>query len=384
MVSNFPQITYIYNRYNKDTTKQKASVEIRIYYNNKQKYISTGIRLFAHQWQNGFVINTPDSLQLNQKLNKMMSDVRQITMQMAEEGYIDIFAIPKRLKMEDKSKLSFIDFCQQRANIRKYGKKKDTQERYERFLGHLKEWGGMVEFEDITEQNIIKYDIHLTKKRLKFCSKWHNYHRFLNSFIIDAINEGLLTRNPYKWVNINKGTDTDSLHKHLTPAEFNKLKNATMPTASIDRVRDLFIFQTYTCLSYSDLKRFDSSCIQKVKKMKVYVGDRQKTGKEFAIPLLPTALSILEKYKGNLPIISNVKYNEYLKVVALAAGIDKPLSSHWARHTGATMLLNEGVDMKVISKICGHSSTKITEQIYAKLLNETVVDAIQEVSDKIE
>lgn len=40
------------------------------------------------------------------------------------------------------------------------------------------------------------------------------------------------------------------------------------------------------------------------------------------------------------------------------------------------MLLNEGVDMKIVAKICGHASTKITEQVYAKLLDETVVDAI--------
>ena len=71
-----------------------------------------------------------------------------------------------------------------------------------------------------------------------------------------------------------------------------------------------------------------------------------------------------------------MKYNEYLKVVAQAAGIDKPLSSHWARHTGATLLLNGGTDMRIVSKICGHSSTRITEQVYAKLLDETVVDAV--------
>ena len=88
------------------------------------------------------------------------------------------------------------------------------------------------------------------------------------------------------------------------------------------------------------------------------------------------ALEVLEKYGNKLPIISNVKYNEYLKIVAQAAGIDKPVSTHWARHTGATMLLNEGVDMKIVSRICGHSSTRITEAVYAKLLDETVVDAV--------
>ena len=234
-------------------------------------------------------------------------------------------------------------------------------------------------FDDVTEQNIIHYDIYLTKKRLKFCSKWHNYHRFLNSFILDAISEGLLSKNPYKRLNINKGDDRESLHKHLTPQELAVLENATMPTESLERVKDMFLFQTYTCLSYSDLKNFDMKLIREVSDTKVYMGKREKTSKPFTIPLLAPALDIIEKYHGVFPVISNVKYNEYLKVVAQAAGIDKPISPHGARHTGATLLLNKGVPMPIVSRICGHSSTRITEQVYAKLLDETVVSAIQEI-----
>lgn len=39
--------------------------------------------------------------------------------------------------------------------------------------------------------------------------------------------------------------------------------------------------------------------------------------------------------------------------------------------------------MKIVTKICGHSSMKITEQIYAKLLDETVVKAVDAVKDKL-
>ena len=156
-----------------------------------------------------------------------------------------------------------------------------------------------------------------------------------------------------------------------------------MHTESLEKVKDVFLFQTYTCLSYTDLKNFNTKNIQEVNGMKVYTGSRNKTNKPFTVPLLPVALSILDKYNYKLPVISNVKYNEYLKIVAQAANIDKPLSSHWARHTGATLLLNKGIPMQIVSKICGHSSIKITEQIYAKLLDETIVDAIDSIKDKL-
>ena len=94
-------------------------------------------------------------------------------------------------------------------------------------------------------------------------------------------------------------------------------------------------------------------------------------------------MEILQKYDYQLPIISNEKYNDYLKVLAMMAGINKPISSHWARHTGATMLLNDGVDMEIVAKILGHSTTKITRKIYAKLLDETVAEGMAKLDNKL-
>ena len=379
MNNKLPQISLIYDRRKVASTGRKSSVEIRVTYDYKQKYISTGIMLYPYQWKNGSITDCPDIIQISKTLDKMLKDVRQVIYSMMEEGNIDLAAIPDRLQKQNEATLTFIDFCNQRATIRRYGKKKDTQGRYNRFIRLFTTWGKIREFVDINDKNIISYDKYLESTGMKPYSKWNNYHRFLNSFIIDAIDEGYLRRNPYKWINIDKQKNSKGIERCLTPEEFNRLKSAKMPTESIERVRDLFVFQTYTCLSYSDLREFDSKMVQEVKGMNVYVGNRKKTNMTFTIPLLSPALDILHKYNGKLPVISNVKYNEYLKVVAQSAGIDKPLSTHWARHTGATLLLNEGIPMQIVSKICGHSSTKITEQVYAKLLDETVVDAIQNI-----
>lgn len=379
MSTKYPQVSFIYDRYKKASSTRKASVEMRIAYNYRQKYISTGIRLYPNQWKNGKIVNCPDILQISQVLDNMLANVRQIIMEMLQQGEINISIIPDKLMELSAPRSDFYDFCNQRAEIRKYGKRKDTQERYNRFFRLFKTWGRIREFKDITDKNIILYDKYLESQGMKPYSKWNNYHRFLNSFILDAIDEGFLKRNPYKWVNIDKQKNSKGIERCLDPNEFRKIKNVLLPTKCLERIRDLFIFQTYTCLSYSDLRHFDSSMIQEVKGMNVYVGTRMKTNTTFTIPLLSPAIEIIHKYNGKLPVISNVKYNEYLKIVAQAAGIDKPVSSHWARHTGATLLLNEGIPMQIVSKICGHSSTKITEHVYAKLLDETVVDALSNI-----
>lgn len=277
---------------------------------------------------------------LNQKLGQLLMDVRQIIMDMEASDSIDIFSIPKMLEAKKNGGVPLFDFFKQRAEVRKYGKSKDTAQRYDRFLRLLKEYGKINSFKDITEANIISYDNYLKSKGMKANSIWGNYHRFLNSFIIDAIDAGLLKENPYKWINITKGKESNSLQKCLTLEEFQKIKHAKLSTESLQRVRDVFVFQTYTCLSYIDLKDFNMDSLVNIKGMQVYTGKRDKTGKQFTIPMLKPALDILHKYSGKLPIISNVKYNAYLKVVAQAAGIDKPRTTHWASHSKFFYLLN--------------------------------------------
>ena len=374
-MNKFPHLTYKYDRYKKATNIVAASVELRITYNRKQKYISTGIRLLKGQWKKGIVVGRQDAVALNQYLNRILMKANELSIRMLSDDTFDLSAFNELFK-ENKD-TSFIDFCIRRAEVRKYGKEEDTKERYDRFLRLFSSWGRIIHFSDVCEDTIIQYDRYLTDTGMKPYSRWNNYHRFLNSFIQDAIDEGLLQRNPYKWINITRKDNTSSLDKCLTLHEFRLLEKARMPTESLERVKDVFIFQTYTCMRYSDVARFDIDNISEINGIKVYRCYQKKTKKPAVIPLLSPALSILDKYNYKLPVISNVKYNYYLKVVAQAAGLDKPLTTHWARHTGATILLNEGMDMRIVAKICGHSSMKITEQTYAKLLDETVVKAVK-------
>jgi integrase len=379
MINKYPQVTFIFDRRKIASPTKKAAIELRITYEGKQKFLSTGVLLYPNQWKKGIITNCPDAIQISQTLDKLLTDVRQIILDMIQDNNIDINIIPEKLERKRRGMLTLEEFFKQRAEVRKYNLEPDSKLRYDRFIKFFFAWGKITTFDDLTDLNIIDYDKYLSKLNLKRSTIWNNYHRFLNSFILDAIGEGLISRNPYKWTNIEKRR-IDSIDKCLTPEEFHRLKGTPMNTESLSKVRDLFVFQTYTCLRYSDLRLFDARYIKEIKGMKVYIRDAKKTKKPFTVPILSPAWDILMKYDGQLPIISNVKYNEYLKIIAQTAGIDKPLSTHWARHTGATLLINEGVIPQVIKKICGHSTTKITEQIYAKLLDETVVDAVQDIN----
>lgn len=108
---------------------------------------------------------------------------------------------------------------------------------------------------------------------------------------------------------------------------------------------------------------------------------RTKTDTKSNVPLLPKALAIIEKYKGFpvsnnknrlLPVITNIKTNEYLKEIALVCSIKKNLTFHMARHTFATTIaLTNGVLNETVSNILGHTSLRTT-QIYAKVVETKV------------
>lgn len=138
----------------------------------------------------------------------------------------------------------------------------------------------------------------------------------------------------------------------------------------MNNVRWLFLFQCYTGLAYTDLATLTKEDI----KDGMIIKRRKKTKVQSIIPILEVTKQILEMYDYKLPILSNQKYNAYLKEIADICGINKELHTHLARHTMATICLNNGIDINVIAKILGHSSTRITLSTYAQLLNSTVAN----------
>ena len=109
--------------------------------------MTTSVRLLPKQWHRGTVTNRVDAIQLNQTLEKLMVDVRQFVLNMMNDGCIDIFSIPDKLKRLRSGNINFLDFCDTRMKIRQYGKAADSQERYTRFMKFFRSWGKIVEFE---------------------------------------------------------------------------------------------------------------------------------------------------------------------------------------------------------------------------------------------
>ena len=113
----------------------------------------------------------------------------------------------------------------------------------------------------------------------------------------------------------------------------------------------------------------------------------EKTGKPISVPLLSQPKVILAKYNDvgeyALPKFSNQKINSYLKEMADIVGIKKSISHHMARKTFAsTVLLYNDVPMEIVSELLGHSSMKITQDYYGKVVQKRVSQEILRLTRK--
>ena len=170
----------------------------------------------------------------------------------------------------------------------------------------------------------------------------------------------------------------------LSIDELRTIRGRQFATVRMTQVRDVFIFACYSGLAFTDLKNLTKEDILIDEDGKEWIiKPRHKTKIISHIPLLPIAKEIWEKYDYKLPVLTNQKYNSYLKELADVCGINKNLHSHLARHTFATILLNSGVDMVSVSKILGHSNSRITESTYAQMMPETIMKRVSEVADQI-
>lgn len=189
-------------------------------------------------------------------------------------------------------------------------------------------------------------------------------------------------------------TRKEVIPEFLTEHEINKVATKKFNSGRLSQIRDVFLFCCYTGPAFAD--------VEKLKPSEIGIGidggkwiftNRQKTDTLSRIPLLPLAVDILEKYQGHptivnsnrvLPVISNQKYNEYLKEIAGICGIHKKMTSHTARHTFATTItLSNGVPMESVSKMLGHKNIKTTQH-YAKVLDKKISDDMNLLRTKIQ
>ena len=227
-----------------------------------------------------------------------------------------------------------------------------------------------ISFADLTEDFIKGFCQYLTEERgLSNSTAWV-YQIPLKRLVSSAFSKGLISSNPFAMFHYSPHVKERA---YLTEGELKGMMEMPLEDKILKKVRDLFVFSCWTGLSYVDITALTKKSLVEYKGSLWITSQRKKTNKPFQIKVMDPAAAILVRYgrrkAQGTPIfrIGSYNYINYkLKEVVRLCGIKKNISFHCARHTFATMALNNGMSLESISQILGHSSIKTT-QIYAKI-----------------
>lgn len=383
----------IYNHsgvFSKDGT---APVEVRITINRRPYYINTGVRIRKKEWKFNKVVNRLDADDLNERVAAMLHRVDEIVSEcIKEHKAIDIKILRKRVWASDARRNDNSDdmlvWCE--AEIGKLGVAPGTAAHYRTSVARLVEYGQLKKWSDLSVEAIHRYDAWLhtvrqhrtdAEKRLNMPAKYlrqatiRNHHKDFRALLSRAYKFGIIAENPYNRMRGDIKRGDEERIEFLTADERDRIEALTMNGDSmLATVRDIFIFQCYTGMAYSDAMAFSLDKCQQDGDRLTYSAQRVKTGVTFYIRVLPKALEIVQKYGGRLPNVADQTCNANLKTIANVTGITKRLTTHVGRHTFATWMLRSGVPLEHVQKMLGHRRITQTQR-YAKLLASDVYEA---------
>lgn len=380
----------IFDRKKRAATEGTGTIEVRVTVARRTIYISTGVRVREREWKAGMVVNRTDAPALNERIAIIYEIVEREANRCIKAGEaistekLKAKVWPVKEAMDDDQK--FIDWVE--SQIKMLTISPGTRKQYKTMLTRLTEFDKMKRWRDVTAENITLFDSWLHQRKKKdgtsiIDAAVYKYHRCLKALINRAVTFGKIDRNPYDLLKGKfKRGDRENV-EYLTESEMKAIENLRLPADdTMDVSRDLFTFQMYTGLSYSDAQSFDISQYRKDGDTYTNVGERIKTGVAYVSQLLPPAVRVLEKYDFKIPQIENHVYNRALKAIGIMAGIQIPLHSHLARHTFATWMLRNGAKIENVSRMLGHTNIRQTQR-YAKVLAESVHEDFDMVAEKM-
>ena len=375
----------IFDRRKMASRTHEGYVEVRITIDRKTMYISTGVRVYKNEWAAGRIVNRPDANVLNDRLAIIFEKVHEGINESVKQGVkLDVESVKRMVWQQTeiiKDGPTLLDWISDQIPLLDIGQ--GTRKRYHTLMNRLTEYGKLTRWEDVTVENITLFDswLHQMNDGAISDSAVYNYHKCLKALLHRADQFGKIDRNPYERMKLKRGEKENI--EYLTEDEMKAFERLLVPDGSLMAVsHDLFVFQMYTGLAFSDMQAFDIRQYRKEGDTYRHTGERIKTGVAYVSQLLPPAVRIIEKYGGRLPKIDNADYNHNLKALGVMAGITIPLHSHLARHTFATYMLRNGAKIENVSRMLGHTNITQTQR-YAKVLAQSVHDDFDRVAEKI-
>ena len=399
------RISLIYDHHKRTPKGEEGPVEVRVTVNRKPYYINTGVRVRKDRLVGNCIRDdehSNDADLLNERLTTIIGLVeKEVNRCLEQRMPINVADIRDRVwdiaadKKDDGDEPTLIKWI--KDYVATADMAKNTRLHYLTVTRRLMEYGKIQRWEHLTVDNIYAWDVWLRHQEVPLTKNQkaaglepqlissdsvYNYHKYLKSAINKAMKFRILAVNPYDQLKgVFKRSRRDVVD-YLTEDQMKKVMELTpVPGSQAAMALDLFIFQMFTGLAYSDTQIFDISQYRQIDGKWLHVGQRVKTGVPYVSQLLPPVVEMLERNGWQVPKMNNQRYNQMLKAIGMVIGIEN-LHSHMGRHTFATYMLSNGAKIENVSRMLGHTNITQTQR-YAKVLAKDVHDDFDKIAKKL-
>ena len=380
----------VYNRKKCLNKKGMALVQVEAYLGRKKKYFSTKVYLKPEQWDNKKLIvkNHPNADALNRLIYEFVATIEKKELELWQQGKRISLELLKNALTTQENNSSFISFFRQ--EVMNSSLKDSTKRNHLSTLILLQEFKKDIVFSDLTFEFISSFEYFLQLKGYHI-NTIAKHMKHLKRHVNIAINKEYIEIQKYAFRKYKIKT-IENKHTHLMPEELERLENLILSDryVKLQKSLDAFLFCCYAGMRYSDFINLSSENIVDINQETWLIYKSVKTGTEVRLPLYllfsGKGITILNKYKDNLEdffhLRDNSNINKDLIIITRLAGLSKRISFHTARHTNATLLIYNGINITTVQKLLGHKSVKTT-QIYTNVMDMTIIHDLEKMKQAI-
>lgn len=364
----------VWNRSGSLNQRGEGLIQIEAEQQRRKIYFSTHTYVLPGNFAHGCVVKLENADGLNYALYSMIREIEGVELEYIKKG-VEV-SLPL-LKEAVKSHLA------PTAKLTAFGNEvvvnSDrnilTKQNYITLFNNIERFKPGVLISDIDYQFVVSYD-----KWLRDLGIAHNTRisrlRLLRAVLNEAKNRDIISTNPFERFKIQQMV---SKKGYITKEQLHALEG--MKLKGYDEiVRDAFLVGCYTGLRFSDITALRQGHINGG----WLVIAMQKTKFTVEIPIGQLfegkMMAMVEKYGGNIGRLTkklgpNATVNRTLRGLLNSVGADAKITFHSSRHTFATLLGQQGVDITVVSKLLGHTKLQTTE-IYREVNREGIEMAL--------
>jgi site-specific recombinase XerD len=374
----------VYNRKKCLNKKGMALVQVEAYLGRKKKYFSTKVYLKPEQWDNKKLIvkNHPNADALNRLIYEFVATIEKKELELWQQGKRISLELLKNALTTQENNSSFISFFRQ--EVMNSSLKDSTKRNHLSTLMLLQEFKKNITFSDLTFELISSFEYFLQLKGYH-TNTIAKHMKHLKRHVNIAINKEYIEIQKYAFRKYKIKT-IENKHPHLVPEELERLENLILSGryVKLQKSLDAFLFCCYAGMRYSDFINLSSENFVDINQETWLIYKSVKTGTEVRLPLYllfsGKGIAILNKYRDNLEdffhLRDNSNVNKDLIIITRLAGLSKRISFHTARHTNATLLIYNGINITTVQKLLGHKSVKTT-QVYTNVMDMTIIHDLE-------